>query len=91
MILNRNVLWILLGFALMSMISGTVWAQESRQNEEWKFAFTPFAWLVSINGSSIIGDTQSNLDLNFTDEILDTLNLITTRVLERIDSPWIHI
>jgi hypothetical protein len=78
MMLNRNAFWVLLGFALMSMIPGTVGAQAYQQSEDWKFTFTPYAWLAGMSGSSIVGDAQQDVDLKFTDEILDNLNMGVT-------------
>lgn len=58
--------------------------------DEWEFVFTPYAWLLSVDGSANIKGQESIVDESFSD-IWDTLNLVVEGKFEARKGPWAAI
>ena len=54
--------------ALLILLSGTVYAQES-----WDWAFAPYLWTAGVEGDTTLGPIRADIDLAFSD-IVDVLD-----------------
>ena len=70
--------------------SGLSRLQESAapaSDDEWRFVITPYAWLLSVDGTANVKGLESTLDEDF-DDILDQLNLVLEGRFEAWKGDW---
>ena len=69
--------------ASLAMTTLSTQAADSNTDDEWHFSFAPlFLWGMSMKGSSEVGPTTAPLDLNFKDDVLESLEAVLTFHLE---------
>ena len=60
-------------------LSGNSFAETKTDGDGWSFMLSPmFLWGKSINGTQQLGPASSDLDLNFTDDVLENLDAAFT-------------
>jgi len=71
---NKIILFLVTVFLLATAAPGIGAAQETAQNDSWKFTLSPYMWGTGLKGSTAIGQKKQDVDLGFSD-ILDALDI----------------
>ncbi len=73
--------------ALATEDSALVLPPLAQSEDEWEFSLTPYAWLLSMDGSANVKGQDSIIDESFSD-ILDNLNVIVEGRFEARKGRW---
>lgn len=69
------------------MIAGSLPGIATAQEEDWTFRFTPYIWAAGLKGSTTVGQTQADIDLDFGD-ILEDLDMALMGDFRAEKGPW---
>jgi hypothetical protein len=86
MVKKIKLLFVLLS-TLVFTCSGIAKAEEAVAGDNWQFTFSPYFWGVSMEGTSIVRNNQSDVDISFSD-IWDNLNMAAMGDLRLEKGRW---
>lgn len=76
-------------FILLFGLTIPAWAATETEDDGWKFILSPmFVWGKSIDGTTGAGPSDTQIDLNFKDDILENLAAVFTVHFEAKKNDW---